>query len=309
MDDGYLDTGIKPNMGTWTAIWMGRINGVLEERHLIHDVQLLGNEVYNGSFPILDDRDGSVSTITAITGGFNYACTTVGTGNRPRLEIASDILTTLTAQISFNAHVHSGTLKIFYYLSGDGVQPLEYTVVEGYNSFVVPYDGNYIRLYCGDDINGTTQTFDVDISDFSIREKIGDGGDRYYIDGVLQTTPALPDPTQTIQMGAYAPIGNPDRVDTHEQLWEFWLTVQEPDLTPSKITNFSATDNIAGKVDCTWSPSARATSYDIYQNDVAIDIDVTSPYTDFFVGTSEYYVVANNSYGSTESNRNSGTGL
>ena len=96
MDDGYCDTQIKPNMGIYTAIWHGKINGALEERHLIHDA-----------------------------------------------------------------------------------------------------------------VNG----------------------DRYYKNGILATTPTLPDPTQTLKLGATAPIGETDTVDTHEQNWEFWLTVQEPDFT------------------------------------------------------------------------------
>ena len=78
---------------------------------------------------------------------------------------------------------------------------------------------------------------------------------------------------------------------------------------PLPISDFTATDDETEQVTCTWTEGGDTETVDIYKDGVILDSYISSPYIDTFVGTAEYYVVSNNLGGSTESNRDSGTGV
>jgi surface protein len=84
-----------------------------------------------------------------------------------------------------------------------------------------------------------------------------------------------------------------------------------PDVPPSTITDFNASDGREDYVQCTWSnASGRPTpTYDIYRDGSRIGTSVTSPYNDTSGSsgiTYTYYVMAINTEGSTQSNSNNG---
>ncbi len=84
--------------------------------------------------------------------------------------------------------------------------------------------------------------------------------------------------------------------------------VYQEKYPPEAISDFSATDITFGSVACTWTVGADTDSVDIYRANVLLTANVTSPYTDVFTGTAEYFVMSNNVDGSTKSNVDSGTG-
>ena len=79
---------------------------------------------------------------------------------------------------------------------------------------------------------------------------------------------------------------------------------------PSTILDFNATDILVDKVICSWSNASGNPTpiYNLNRGGANVATDITSPYTDTFTGTADYYVEATNSEGSTNSNIDSGTG-
>ena len=79
---------------------------------------------------------------------------------------------------------------------------------------------------------------------------------------------------------------------------------------PSKILNFNATDILVNKVICNWGSASGnpIPTYNLNRGGANVATDITSPYTDTFTGTADYYIEAINGEGSTNSNIDSGTG-
>ena len=104
--------------------------------------------------------------------------------------------------------------------------------------------------------------------------------------------------------GTYSTVLN---LQIHESLENITL------MPPSIITDLSATDDKEGIIWITWSGATGNPTYDLYTGDPngtnsLIATGVTSPYSDEYVGTRDYFVIATNSKGSSTSNVDEGTG-
>ena len=125
----------------------------------------LGVEKILNPLPSKEDLDGSVSTITAITNGFNFALTTAGTGNRPKLTFTCSAQGEEKSVISFNAVINSGACTIRAILYGGAVVDINYLVVDGYNEIIIDTD-TVLTMYFGTVV---PQLFDIDFTNMSYK--------------------------------------------------------------------------------------------------------------------------------------------
>lgn len=123
--------------------------------------------------------------------------------------------------------------------------------------------------------------------------------------------------TNTNEMFDLTPkLGNPNQQEQATILnGANWVNQNNrpcPGVIPSKITDFSASDDLEDEITVTFSEATGSPviKYDLYSTtEGLIQSDITSPFTFAKIGTDNYYVKAYNYAGETNSNTDSGTGI
>jgi hypothetical protein len=90
----------------------------------------------------------------------------------------------------------------------------------------------------------------------------------------------------------------------------WWNEDAPPEDPPDAITDFTASDNLTGRVKVDYTPSSNATEHDLYRDGSMVKDKVTPGYEDVIAaGTYSYFVKAQNDNGNTDSNTDNGTSL